>query len=164
MMRDIPFLLVIDDLEVEQDWWDGQNMMELLSHFGGETHVLISTQLPNAINVQPPRLLHLSAGEAMSLMRGTLGDLPTEDVDALRALEKKLELLQLAKEKLEAMEDSFLYEGNNSSNKLDVQIALNIYYEFAHLRTTLLESRAKLMIRGGLYDILEQLYRQALNI
>ncbi|KAJ0960278.1 hypothetical protein J5N97_001893 [Dioscorea zingiberensis] len=91
MMRDIPFLLVIDNLEVEEDWWDGRNVMELLPRFGGETHVLISTRLPNAINVQPLRLLHLSAGEAMSLMRGTLGDLPTEDVDALRVLEEKLE-------------------------------------------------------------------------
>ncbi|KAJ0963788.1 hypothetical protein J5N97_028910 [Dioscorea zingiberensis] len=406
MMRDIPFLLVIDNLEMEEDWWDGRNVMELLPRFGGETHVLISTRLSNVISVQPLRLLHLSAGEAMSLMRGTLGDLPTEDVDALRALEEKvgrlplalalvgailsempinplkllekinrmpyrkmvwngkkedpvlrhnpflvklldlcfsflnhaekfkkpsirmlhasswlapapvpvstlvlalmevpegshaiqlwkkcrrrfacmcikpraqnfeveladmmvrlrivrgctkigyiymhdiiklyarktdyssiahaivqaittggsiqghyehawatcflvfkfsidpsivdlsvqdmvsfikkivlplamhdlkafsqytsvLELLRLATEKLEAMEDSFLSEGDNSSNKSAVQIAPNIYYEFAHLRATLLESRAKLMIRGGLYDIGEQLYRKALNI
>ncbi|KAJ0961380.1 hypothetical protein J5N97_000416 [Dioscorea zingiberensis] len=177
------------EMEEEAIGKDGRNVMELLPRFGGETHVLISTRLPNAINVQPLRLLHLSVGEAMSLMRDTLGDLPTEDVDALRVLEEKLvqdmvsfikqivlplamhdlkafsqytsalELLRLATEKLEAMEDSFLSEGDNSSNKSAVQIAPNIYYEFAHLRATLLESRAKLMIR-----VLQRVVTRALTV
>ncbi|KAJ0960442.1 hypothetical protein J5N97_001724 [Dioscorea zingiberensis] len=86
----------IEEEAIGKDWWDGRNVMELLPHFGGETHVLISTHLPNSINVQPPSMLHLSAGEAMSLMRGILGDLPTEDVDALRVLEEKLGRLPLA--------------------------------------------------------------------
>ncbi|KAJ0960282.1 hypothetical protein J5N97_001897 [Dioscorea zingiberensis] len=100
----------------------------------------------------------------MLLMRGTLDDLRTEDIDVLRVLKEKLgsprhgflikqivlflamhdlkafsqctsalELLWLATENLEAMEDSFLSEGDNSYNKSAVQIAPNIYYEFAHL-------------------------------
>ncbi|KAM0944128.1 putative TIR domain, AAA+ ATPase domain, P-loop containing nucleoside triphosphate hydrolase [Dioscorea sansibarensis] len=96
LMRDIPFLLVIDNLEREEDWWDGRNVMELLPRLGGETHVLISTCLPHALNIRPQKLLHLSSCEAMSLMRGSLGDLPVEDVDALRAFEEKLGRLPLA--------------------------------------------------------------------
>ncbi|KAH7666312.1 P-loop containing nucleoside triphosphate hydrolase protein [Dioscorea alata] len=96
LMRDIPFLLVIDNLEKDEDWWDGRNVMELLPRLGGETHVLISTRLPHALNIRPQKLLHLSSSEAMLLMKGSLGDLPVEDIDALRAIEEKLGRLPLA--------------------------------------------------------------------
>ncbi|MQM05744.1 hypothetical protein Taro_038559 [Colocasia esculenta] len=33
LMRDIPFLVVIDNLEGEKDWWDERNLMELLPPF-----------------------------------------------------------------------------------------------------------------------------------
>ncbi|XP_039137122.1 uncharacterized protein LOC120274656 [Dioscorea cayenensis subsp. rotundata] len=96
LMRDIPFLLVIDNLEKEEDWWDGRNVMELLPRLGGETHVLISTRLPHALNIRPQKLLHLSSSDAMLLMRGSLVDLPVEDINALRAIEEKLGRLPLA--------------------------------------------------------------------
>ena len=57
-----------------------------------------------------------------------------------------------------------LSEEGNSSNKSPMQIVSHQYDEFAHLRATFRESRAKLMMRGGLYDIGEQLCRMTLDI
>ncbi|XP_058073614.1 uncharacterized protein LOC131222522 [Magnolia sinica] len=90
LMRDIPFLIMIDNLESEKDWWDAKNVMELLPRFGGETHVIISTRLPRILNMEPLRLQCLSGREAMSLMRGSLEDLTMEEVEALKAIEEKL--------------------------------------------------------------------------
>ncbi|KAF6169802.1 hypothetical protein GIB67_034194 [Kingdonia uniflora] len=90
LMRDIPFLIVIDNLETEKDWWDGRNIMELLPHFGGETHVVISTRLHKVMNLEPLWLCCLPGTEAMSLMRKRLEDIPVEEADALRIIEEKL--------------------------------------------------------------------------
>ncbi|XP_010917926.1 uncharacterized protein [Elaeis guineensis] len=95
LMRDIPFLLVIDNLERENDWWDGRNVMELLPRFSGQTHVLISTRLPQILNIKPLRLLCLSGSDSMSLMKGSSRDLKTEEADALRIIEEKLGRLPL---------------------------------------------------------------------
>ncbi|CAL9052043.1 unnamed protein product, partial [Musa banksii] len=95
LMRDIPFLLVIDNLESEKDWWDGSSIMELLPRFGGETHIIISSRLPRVLNIMPLRLSYLSAAEAMILMKGRVTELPTEDANALRIIEEKLGRLPL---------------------------------------------------------------------
>ncbi|MQL84280.1 hypothetical protein Taro_016773 [Colocasia esculenta] len=95
LTRDIPFLLVIDNLERERDWWDGRNLMEVLPCFGGETHVIISTRMSKLMNLQPMRLLYLSHVEALKLMKGCLGDLPAEEVGALKVSEEKLGRLPL---------------------------------------------------------------------
>lgn len=93
--RDIPYLLVIDNLERETDWWDGRHIMELIPRVGGATHVLISTRLPRIMNIKPIRLLYLSIAEARLLMNGSTGDLGTEEVDALRLLEEMVGRLPL---------------------------------------------------------------------
>ncbi|XP_072999409.1 uncharacterized protein [Typha latifolia] len=95
LMQDIPFLLVIDNLESENDWWDGRSIRELLPPLGVATHVLISTRLPRIMNIKPLRLLYLSGAEAMSLMKGSSRDLKTEDIIALRLIEEKLGRLPL---------------------------------------------------------------------
>ncbi|XP_077248326.1 uncharacterized protein LOC143887960 [Tasmannia lanceolata] len=89
-MRDIPFLLVIDNLEDEKNWWDKRSIMDLLPRFGGETHVIISTRKPRILNLEPLKLSYLFEAEAMSLMKGRLQDLPWEDNDALRVINEKL--------------------------------------------------------------------------
>lgn len=93
--RDIPYLLVIDNLEKEKDWWDGRHIMELLPRLGGAAHVLISTRLPMIMNIEPMRLLYLSSAEARFLMSGSIGDICTEEVDALRLLEEMVGRLPL---------------------------------------------------------------------
>ncbi|KAL0290162.1 UNVERIFIED_CONTAM: hypothetical protein Sangu_2585400 [Sesamum angustifolium] len=95
LMRNIPFLVVIDNLESEKDWWDHKLVMDLLPRFGGETHVIMSTRLPRVMNLEPLRLSYLSGVEAMSLMQGSVKDLSITEIDALRAIEEKLGRLPL---------------------------------------------------------------------
>lgn len=95
LMRNIPFLVIIDNLESEKDWWDHKPIMDLLPRFGGETHILISTRLPRVMNFEPLKLSYLSEAEAMSLMLGSTRDYPLQEVDALRTIEEKLGRLTL---------------------------------------------------------------------
>ncbi|XP_031503166.1 uncharacterized protein LOC116266192 [Nymphaea colorata] len=94
LIRDIPYLLVIDNLESEKDWWDAVNIMELLPRFGGATHVLISTRLPRVMNLEPLKLSYLSSSEAMTLVTGE-AEYPVTELDALRTIEEKLDRLPL---------------------------------------------------------------------
>ncbi|MBA0750230.1 hypothetical protein Gogos_001648 [Gossypium gossypioides] len=96
LMRNIPFLVVIDNLESEKDWWDQKLVMDLLPRFGGETHILISTRLPCVMNLEPLKLSYLSGVEAMSLMQGSIKDYPIAEIDALRIIEEKVGRLTLA--------------------------------------------------------------------
>ncbi|KAL2543652.1 Disease resistance protein (TIR-NBS class) [Forsythia ovata] len=95
LMRNIPFLVVIDNLESEKDWWDGKLVMDLLPRFSGETHVLISTRISRVMNLEPLRLSYLSGVEAMSLMQGSAKDLSIAEIDALLVIEEKLGRLTL---------------------------------------------------------------------
>ncbi|CAJ1937403.1 unnamed protein product [Sphenostylis stenocarpa] len=95
LMRNIPYLVIIDNLESEEDWWDHKLVMDLLPRFGGETHVIISTRLPRVMNLEPLKLSYLSGVEAMSLMLGSGKDYPVAEVDALRTIEEKLGRLTL---------------------------------------------------------------------
>ncbi|XP_013607013.1 PREDICTED: uncharacterized protein LOC106313672 [Brassica oleracea var. oleracea] len=97
MMRNIPFLVVIDNLESEKDWWDSKLVMDLLPRFGGETHILLSTRLSRVMNMEPLKLSYLSGAEAMALMQGNSvnKDYPVPEMDALRAIEEKLGRLTL---------------------------------------------------------------------
>ncbi|PWA72937.1 disease resistance protein (TIR-NBS class) [Artemisia annua] len=99
LMRNIPFLVIIDNLESEKDWWDHKHVIDLLPRFGGETHVLISTRMPKLLNMEPLRLSFLSGVEAMSLMQGNINERPSpvsvSEIDALRTIEEKLGRLTL---------------------------------------------------------------------
>ncbi|KAM0981624.1 hypothetical protein ACFX2A_014936 [Malus domestica] len=91
LMRNMPFLVVIDNLESEKDWWDHKLVMDLLPRFGGETHIIISTRLPSVMNLEPLKLSYLSGAEAMSLMQGSVKEYTeNEELDALRAIEEKV--------------------------------------------------------------------------
>ncbi|GAB4857402.1 hypothetical protein Ancab_015311 [Ancistrocladus abbreviatus] len=90
LMRNIPYLVVVDNLESEKDWWDQRLIMDLLPRFGSETHVIISTRLPRVMNLEPMKLSYLSGVEAMSLMQGTVAEYPPQEIDALRVIEEKL--------------------------------------------------------------------------
>ncbi|CAA7037443.1 unnamed protein product [Microthlaspi erraticum] len=95
LMRNIPFLVVIDNLESEKDWWDSKLVMDLLPRFGGGSHILISTRLSRVMNMEPMKLSYLSGAEAMGLMQGSVKDYPVSEMDALRAVEEKLGRLTL---------------------------------------------------------------------
>ncbi|KAG9441360.1 hypothetical protein H6P81_017214 [Aristolochia fimbriata] len=95
LMRDIPFLVIIDNLENEKDWWDQKFVMDLLPRFGGVTHIIISTRLPRVMNLEPLKLSYMSGLEAMSLMKGRFKDYSIVEIDALRVIEEKLGRLTL---------------------------------------------------------------------
>ncbi|KAK6947798.1 Toll/interleukin-1 receptor homology (TIR) domain [Dillenia turbinata] len=95
LMRNIPYLVIIDNLESEKDWWDNKLIMDLLPRFGGETHFIISTRLPRVMNLEPMKLSYLSGVEAMSLMQGGAREYPFSEIDALRTIEEKLGRLTL---------------------------------------------------------------------
>ncbi|KAJ0967254.1 hypothetical protein J5N97_024171 [Dioscorea zingiberensis] len=95
LMRDIPFLVIIDNLENEKDWWDQELIMDLLPQFRGETHIIITTRLPRIMDLEPIKLSYLSGLEAMSLMKGNVKDYPIMEIDALRLIEEKLGRLTL---------------------------------------------------------------------
>lgn len=90
LMRNLPYLVIIDNLESEKDWWDHRLIMDLLPRFGGETHFIISTRLPRVMNLEPMKLTYLSGVEALSLMQGSTTDYPLTEIDALRVIEEKL--------------------------------------------------------------------------
>lgn len=95
LMRNIPFLIVIDNLENEKDWWDHKLVMDLLPRFGGETHIIISTRLPRVMNMEPLKLSFLSGIEALQLMQGGVKDYSLTEIDALRVIEEKVGRLTL---------------------------------------------------------------------
>lgn len=95
LMRNIPFLVVIDGLDSEKDYWDCKYVMDLLPRFGGETHFIISTCLPRVLNLEPLKLSFLSGLEAMCLMQGSIRDCSIAEMDALRVIEEKLGRLTL---------------------------------------------------------------------
>ncbi|XP_068646475.1 uncharacterized protein [Aristolochia californica] len=95
LMRDIPFLVIIDNLESEKDWWDQKFVMDLLPRFGGVTHFIISTRLPRVMNLEPLKLSYLSGLEALSLMKGSFKEYSIVEIDALRVIEEKLGRLTL---------------------------------------------------------------------
>lgn len=94
-MRNIPFLVVIDNLESEEDLWDHKLVMDLLPRFGGETHVIISTRFSHVMNLEPLKVSYLSEVDAMSLMQGSVKDHLVSEIDALRVIETKLGRLTL---------------------------------------------------------------------
>ncbi|XP_078436388.1 uncharacterized protein LOC144707145 [Wolffia australiana] len=88
--RDIPFLLVIENLKDEKDWWDGRSLTEIIPSFGGPTHVLISTQMPTVMNLKPLNISYLSHSEAIILMWGRSKEPSHEEMAALDLAEVKL--------------------------------------------------------------------------
>ncbi|CAL4992359.1 unnamed protein product [Urochloa decumbens] len=75
LARDIPYLLVIDNLESDKDWWDGRAAgRDLLPRGCRRTRVLVTTRLAAGVHgVRTLTLGHLDDANAMRLMtKGTL--------------------------------------------------------------------------------------------
>ncbi|KAH7388398.1 hypothetical protein KP509_16G074100 [Ceratopteris richardii] len=123
LQRDVPYLLVIDNLESERDWWDGREISELIPRTGA-THVIFTTRLPKVMKLDSLDLSYLSGMEALSLMKGKR-EFASQELDALKNIEEKLgrlpyglavigtllaELPILPSELLEKMEKSLIRE------------------------------------------------------
>ncbi|XP_065863022.1 uncharacterized protein [Euphorbia lathyris] len=91
LFRDIPYLLIIDNLETETEWWEGKDLYDFIPRNTGCSHVIITTRLPKVMNFDIMQLPSLSLSEAMILMRGRRKkDYSSEEVELLQKFDEKL--------------------------------------------------------------------------
>ncbi|XP_047966689.1 uncharacterized protein LOC125211055 [Salvia hispanica] len=70
LFRDLPYLLIIDNLETEKEWWEGKDLHDLIPRNTGGTHVIITTRLPRVMSFDTVQLKTLPHPDAMALVRG----------------------------------------------------------------------------------------------
>ncbi|KAG6382730.1 hypothetical protein SASPL_157561 [Salvia splendens] len=70
LFRDLPYLLIIDNLETEREWWEGKDLHDLIPRNTGGTHVIITTRLPRVMSFDTVLLKTLPLPDAMALVRG----------------------------------------------------------------------------------------------
>lgn len=91
MFRDMPYLLIIDNLETEKEWWEGKDLHDLIPTNTGGTHVIITTQLNRVMNFDPLQLLPLATPDAMILIRGRRKkEYPAVEVEFLHKFDERL--------------------------------------------------------------------------
>ncbi|RLM58311.1 uncharacterized protein C2845_PM18G09990 [Panicum miliaceum] len=89
LARDIPYLVVIDNLESEKDWWDRRAVGELLPRGCRRTRVIVTTWLAGGIEgVRTLALGDLDASNAMRLMKGSTRALSEDDTAILRDIQE----------------------------------------------------------------------------
>ncbi|KAF8409825.1 hypothetical protein HHK36_005904 [Tetracentron sinense] len=91
LFRDMPYLLIIDNLDTEKEWWEGKDLRDLIPRNTGASHVIVTTRLSKVMNFDPMQLLPLPLSDAMILIRGKRKkDYPTEELEFLRKFDEKL--------------------------------------------------------------------------
>ncbi|KAL5078417.1 hypothetical protein RYX36_017401, partial [Vicia faba] len=71
LFGDTPYLLIIDNLETEEEWWEGKDLYNLIpKNNTGGTHVIITTKLSKVKNYDTIHLPPLPLSDAMILLRG----------------------------------------------------------------------------------------------
>ncbi|MFS7985163.1 putative AAA+ ATPase domain, P-loop containing nucleoside triphosphate hydrolase, TIR [Helianthus anomalus] len=91
VFRDMPYLLIIDNLETEKDWWEGKDLHDLIPRNTGGSHVIITTRLPRVMSFDPMQLQSLPLKDAILLMKGRRKkEYPAQDVEILAKFDEKL--------------------------------------------------------------------------
>ncbi|CAL5005504.1 unnamed protein product [Urochloa decumbens] len=91
LFRDVPYLLVIDNLESERDWWEGKDLHDFIPRNTGATHVIVTTRLSRVMNLEPMQLPQLSYIGAMALIQGKRKkDFPPGETEVLRKFDERL--------------------------------------------------------------------------
>ncbi|MFS7946477.1 putative P-loop containing nucleoside triphosphate hydrolase [Helianthus anomalus] len=91
LFRDMPYLLIIDHLEKERDWWEGKDLHDLIPRNTGGSHVIITTRLPRVLSFDPMQLQPLSLKDAILLMKGRRKkEYPAQEIDILTKFDEKL--------------------------------------------------------------------------
>ncbi|KAG8365205.1 hypothetical protein BUALT_Bualt18G0080200 [Buddleja alternifolia] len=91
LFRDMPYLLIIDNLETEREWWEGKDLQDLIPRNTGGTHVIITTRLSRVMNFDPMHLQTLPLSDAMILIRGRRKrEYPAEEMEYLGKFDEKL--------------------------------------------------------------------------
>ncbi|XP_068642059.1 uncharacterized protein [Aristolochia californica] len=91
LFRDIPYLLIIDNLETEKEWWEGKDLHDLIPRNTGATHVIVTTRLTKVMNFEPTQLMPLSLTDAMVLLKGKRRkDYNSYELDVLKKFDERL--------------------------------------------------------------------------
>ncbi|XP_048130357.1 uncharacterized protein LOC115754168 [Rhodamnia argentea] len=91
LFRDMPYLLIIDNLETESEWWEGKDLHDLIPRNTGGSHVIITTRLPKIMNFDLIHILPLPLSDATILMGGRRKrDYPAQELEVLRKFDEKL--------------------------------------------------------------------------
>ncbi|KAJ9187134.1 hypothetical protein P3X46_002626 [Hevea brasiliensis] len=91
LFRDVPYLLIIDNLETETEWWEGKDLYDLIPRNTGGSHVIITSRLPKVMNFDMMQLPPLPLADAMILMRGRRKkDYQRDELEFLQKFDEKL--------------------------------------------------------------------------
>ncbi|PIA44936.1 hypothetical protein AQUCO_01700484v1 [Aquilegia coerulea] len=90
LFRDVPYLLIIDNLETEKEWWEGKDLNDLIPRNTGASHVIITTRLSKVMSFEPMQLPPLPSCDAMILIKGRKKDYKTEELEFLRRFDERL--------------------------------------------------------------------------
>ncbi|KAL2523845.1 P-loop containing nucleoside triphosphate hydrolase superfamily protein [Abeliophyllum distichum] len=91
LFRDMPYLLIIDNLETEREWWEGKDLHDLIPRNTGGTHVIITSRLPRLMNFETIQLQLLPFSDAMTLIRGRRKkEYPAAELEFLGKFDEKL--------------------------------------------------------------------------
>ncbi|KAL5727287.1 hypothetical protein ACHQM5_000502 [Ranunculus cassubicifolius] len=119
-----------------------------------------------------PITVELKVPELVLLVKRVVLPLANHTFIAFSRCNASLELLRVATGALEAAEDSLVSRVEKwldklycwGSGKSDAQLNPYLWQELAMLRAAVLETRAKLMLKGGKYDIADDLIRKTVHI
>lgn len=96
LFGETPYLLVIDNLETEEEWWEGKDLYDLIPRNTGGTHVIVTTRLSKVMNYDTIQLPPFSLSDAMILIRGRKRkEYPADEMDFLEKFNEKLGRLSL---------------------------------------------------------------------
>ncbi|CAK9148931.1 unnamed protein product [Ilex paraguariensis] len=91
LFRDMPYLLIIDNLESEKEWWEGKDLHDLIPRNTGGSHVIITARLSRVMNFDPMQLQPLPLSDAMILVRGKRKkEYPAGEVEYLGKFDEQL--------------------------------------------------------------------------
>ncbi|KAI3675695.1 hypothetical protein L1987_85287 [Smallanthus sonchifolius] len=91
LFRDMPYLLIIDNLETEKDWWEGKDLHDLIPRNTGGSHVIITTRLPRVMNFDPMQLQPLALKDAILLIKGRRKkEYPAQEIEILAKFDENL--------------------------------------------------------------------------
>ncbi|KAK2385868.1 hypothetical protein P8452_24386 [Trifolium repens] len=92
LFGETPYLLIIDNLETEEEWWEGKDLYDLIpKNNTGGTHVIITTRLSKVKNYDTIHLPPLPLSDAMILIKGMKSkEYPIDEMNFLEKFYDKL--------------------------------------------------------------------------
>ncbi|QCD95325.1 P-loop containing nucleoside triphosphate hydrolase [Vigna unguiculata] len=91
LFGETPYLLIIDNLETEEEWWEGKDLYDLIPRNTGGTHVIVTTRLSKVMSYDTIQLPPLPLSDAMILMIGRKRkEYSADEIDLLEKINEKL--------------------------------------------------------------------------